>query len=193
MVISGNIGPRGDAYHPSLLMTADQAQAYHSQQVETLAQTDADLVTALTLTYVAEAVGVARAAAAAEIPSAIAFTVETDGRLPDGTTVLAAIQSVDEATDGGPAYYMVNCAHPTHLDSSFGAAAGTGRLRGLRANASRLSHAELDESEVLDDGDPQELGAEFRVLRSLSPTLTIMGGCCGTDLRHIAAIANSAV
>ena len=131
MVISGNIGPRGDGYSPTSLMTADEARVYHSSQIDTFADTDVDMVTVLTMTYVNEAIGVAQAAAAAGVPSAIAFTVETDGRLPDGTSLTDAIDSVDAASDGAPAYYMVNCAHPTHLSDSFGAAAATGRLAWL--------------------------------------------------------------
>jgi len=191
MVVSGNIGPRGDGYSPTSLMSADEARAYHSSQIDTFADTDVDMVTALTMTYVDEALGVAQAAAAAGVPSAIGFTVETDGRLPDGTQLTDAIDSVDAASDGAPAYYLVNCAHPTHLSDSFGAAAATGRLRGFRANASSMSHEELDNSEVLDDGNPTELGQQFRKLRASSPNLTILGGCCGTDARHIRAIAEA--
>ena len=192
MVISGNIGPRGDGYSPTSLMTADEARDYHSAQVDTFADTDVDMVTVLTMTYVNEAIGVAQAAAAAGVPSAIAFTVETDGRLPDGTSLTDAIDSVDAASDGAPAYYMVNCAHPTHLADSFGAAAATGRLRGFRANASSMSHEELDNSEELDDGNPTELGKQLNALRASSPNVTILGGCCGTDVRHIRAIAEAA-
>lgn len=193
MVISGNIGPRDDGHNPASLMTADEAQAYHSPQISTFADTDVDIVTALTLTYVDEAIGIARAAAAAGVPSAISFTVETDGRLPDGTTVAEAIKAVDGATDNAPAYYMINCAHPTHIGSAFADAAGSGRLRGVRVNASKLSHTELDSSDEQDTGNPDELGAEIRQMRSESPQLTIIGGCCGTDVRHIRAIADANV
>jgi S-methylmethionine-dependent homocysteine/selenocysteine methylase len=191
-VISGNLGPRGDVYRPEVLMTADEAAAYHRAQIETFAGTEADLVTALTLTYAAEAIGVARAAREAGIPVVLSFTVETDGLLPDGSTLGDAITAVDEATDAYPAYYMINCAHPTHfahvLDPD---AAWMSRLRGLRANASSRSHGELDEADELDDGDPVEFGREYAELRARFPNLTVLGGCCGTDLRHVQQIATA--
>jgi homocysteine S-methyltransferase len=197
VVVSGNLGPRHDAYAPALLMSAAEAEDYHRDQVTTFADTAADVVSALTLTYAAEAIGIARAAADAEVPVVLAFTVETDGRLPDGTELRTAIASVDEATDGYPAYFMLNCAHPTHLDGSFAGIdvdeSWTGRLGGLRANASRMSHAELDEATELDPGDPEELAREYAQLRERVPSLAVFGGCCGTDARHVEAIARAVV
>jgi S-methylmethionine-dependent homocysteine/selenocysteine methylase len=190
-VISGCIGPQGDGYSPEEILSAEDAQAYHSPQIETFADTEADMVTALTLTYVDEAIGIARAAKAAGIPAAIAFTVETDGRLPDGTTLAEAIERTDAATDGYPAYYMINCAHPTHFADVLGEGDWVSRVRGLRANASTRSHAELDEAEDLDDGDPEDLGARYAALRAALPGLTVVGGCCGTDQRHVAAIRDA--
>jgi homocysteine S-methyltransferase len=192
IVISGCVGPRGDAYRPADPMSADEAEAYHSDQIATLAGTTADLVSALTLTYVEEAIGIARAAHDAGIPVAVSFTVETDGRLPSGQELGEAIEQVDAETDGEPAYFMINCAHPTH----FAPVLERGepwleRIGGLRANASKLSHAELDEAEELDEGDPADLGARYAELRSLLPEVRIVGGCCGTDHRHIAAIAEA--
>jgi homocysteine S-methyltransferase len=189
LVISGAIGPRGDGYQPTSVMSAQEAQLYHAEQIETFATTDVDLVSALTLTYVDEAVGVVRAAQAAGVPCVISFTVETDGALPDGTELASAIAAVDDATDSGPAYYMVNCAHPIHFDAAVRASAASGRLRGVRANASRMSHAELDNSEELDEGNPAELAEQFRELRVDVPVVSIIGGCCGTDIRHIEAMA----
>jgi homocysteine S-methyltransferase len=134
------------------------------------------------------------AAREAEIPVAISFTVETDGALPDGTGLAEAVERVDDATDGAAAYFAINCAHPSHFAHVLDAdAPWTQRLRGLRANASRKSHAELDESESLDAGDPVELGAQYADLRRLSPNLTVLGGCCGTDLRHLQAIADAVI
>jgi homocysteine S-methyltransferase len=187
MLISGCIGPRGDGYAVESAMSPHQAQAYHSAQVATFADTSADLVSALTLNDADEAVGIARAATEAGIPSVISFTVETDGRLPNRQELRGAVADVDEATGGAPAYYMVNCAHPTHFEHVL-AHGGLDRVRGLRANASAKSHAELDESEELDQGDPDDLAARYRGLRPLMPNLTIVGGCCGTDERHIEAI-----
>jgi S-methylmethionine-dependent homocysteine/selenocysteine methylase len=190
VVVSGCIGPRGDAYSDLGSMDADEAEAYHRPQVEALAGAGVDLVTALTLTNPPEAIGVVRAAQASSVPVVIAFTVETDGALPDGTALAEAVTAVDAATGSAPSYFMVNCAHPDHfgtvLESGEPALA---RIRGVRVNASRRTHAELDESEDLDAGDPEELGAQVAGLHAHLPHLNVLGGCCGTDDRHIEAIA----
>jgi len=191
IVISGCIGPRADGYDGTARMNAAQAHDYHAVQVETFAGTEADMVNAMTITYPDEAAGIVRAAQEHEIPVAISFTVETDGALPEGTPLGEAILQVDDATGGVAAYFGVNCAHPTHfaqvleLDAPW-----TRRLRSVRANASRSTHAELDDSEQLDAGDPSELAQQYAHLREACPSLTILGGCCGTDLRHIRAIAD---
>ena len=185
-VISGNIGPQSDGYSPDEILSADAAQEYHSTQIDTFADTEADLVTAMTLTYADEAIGIARAAEAAGMPVVLAFTVETDGRLPTGQALGEAIEEVDAATNGYPAYFMINCAHPTHFDEVLDPdAPWAGRIRGVRANASTMSHAELDEAEELDDGDPGDLGARYAALREQLPALNVIGGCCGTDSRHV--------
>jgi homocysteine S-methyltransferase len=189
IVIGGCVGPSEDAYAPSEQVGADEAYAYHRPQIDTFAETAADFVNALTLTYAAEAIGIAQAAAAAGLPVAISFTVETDGRLPSGQTLGEAIEEVDAATDGAVAYFMVNCAHPTHFLDVVGVdGAWRDRVAGVRANASRKSHAELDEAEELDAGDPLELASHYPALRERLPNLRVAGGCCGTDDRHIAAI-----
>jgi homocysteine S-methyltransferase len=190
IVVSGCVGPRGDAYSPDSTMTADEAEAYHRPQIETLASTAADLITAYTLTYASEAVGIVRAAQSASMPAVISFTVETDGQLPDGQPLREAIDEVDAKTDGGAAYFMINCAHPTHFELVLNEPGEwRDRIRGLRANASTKSHAELDESEELDAGDPLDLAARYRTVRTHLENLSIVGGCCGTDHRHVAAIA----
>jgi S-methylmethionine-dependent homocysteine/selenocysteine methylase len=189
MVISGCVGPRGDGYDPGRVMSADEAETYHAAQIGTFADTEADLVTAITMTNVEEAIGVARAAARAGMPAAISFTLETDGRLPTGATLKEAIAAVDAASGRAPLYYMINCAHPTHFTEVL--ASGEPwlkRLRGLRANASKHSHAELDAALDLDAGDPVELGNDYRKLLRLVPHVNILGGCCGTDHRHVEAI-----
>lgn len=192
IVVSGCVGPRGDGYRADLRMSPAAAEGYHQRQVEVFAGTEADMVTAITMTYPDEAIGVARAARAAGMPVAISFTVETDGRLPSGHALGEAIAAVDDATGGGPAYYMINCAHPTHFVGALGPTNGwTDRVRGLRANASRRSHAELDEAADLDAGDPEELGEWYAVVRRVLPRLTVLGGCCGTDHRHVAAICRA--
>jgi homocysteine S-methyltransferase len=190
--ISGNLGPRGDAYRPDSLMSVDESAHYHRAQIDSLADTEADLITAMTLTYAAEGTGIALAARDAGMPVVLSFTVETDGSLPDGTTLADAIQSVDDATGAYPVYYMVNCAHPTHFaDVLDPEALWTQRIRGIRANASRMSHAELDEATELDSGDPIAFGREYADLRSRLPNLTVLGGCCGTDVRHIKQVASA--
>jgi S-methylmethionine-dependent homocysteine/selenocysteine methylase/RimJ/RimL family protein N-acetyltransferase len=188
VVINGVIGPRGDGYVPGELMSARDAEEYHSEQIGTFTETEADMVTALTLNYAEEAVGVALAAAALGMPSVISFTVETDGRLATGQALREAIEAVDEATGRSPSYYMVNCAHPTHFADVLDDGDWVGRIAGIRANASRMSHAELDESEELDAGDPGELAAGYAALRERLPALAVLGGCCGTDHRHVAAV-----
>ena len=189
MVVSGNLGPRGDGYRPDAKMSIDAARDYHATQIETFAQTAADMIAVFTMNYVEEAAGVAQAARAANMPLAISFTLETDGRLPSGEALGDAIARTDDASGGHPAYYMINCAHPTHFDRMLqDAGPWAERIRGLRANASRRSHAELDESPDLDAGDPDELGGEYRALRPLLRNLAVVGGCCGTDDRHVASI-----
>ena len=190
IVISGAIGPRGDAYNPDHLMTPEEAEDYHSQQISTLGGTEADLVTALTITHAAEAIGIVKAAKSSGLPVVISFTVETDGVLPDGSPLSTAILEVDGATDLGPAYYGINCAHPTHFDDVLVAGSEwTKRIKMVRANASRMSHAELDNAANLDDGDPDEFGRESAELRQRFSSINVLGGCCGTDVRHIQAIA----
>ena len=191
IVISGCIGPRGDGYVVGGTMTAETAERYHATQIATFAETAADLVTAITMTYADEAVGIVRAARAVGIPVVISFTVETDGRLPSGQSLRDAIEEVDDHTDGYAAYFMVNCAHPSHFDAVLEpGTAWTDRVMGLRANASRLSHAELDEAEELDTGNPEELALEYVALRERLPRLTVLGGCCGTDHRHVEAMCD---
>jgi len=190
VVISGCVGPRGDGYNPGKTMSEKEAETYHGNQIETFEDTAADMVTAITMNYVEEAVGITRAAERAGMPVAISFTVETDGRLPTGQTLRAAIEQVDAATSRYPSYYMINCAHPTHFEHVLTEGElWTQRVRGLRANASRKSHAELNESSELDIGDPVELGMQHARLKGRQSQLNVMGGCCGTDHRHVEQIA----
>jgi S-methylmethionine-dependent homocysteine/selenocysteine methylase len=190
IVISGNIGPRGDGYKPDAMMSAEEAQAYHTGQVHVFRDTAADFVSAFTINYVNEAIGIARAAKAAGMPVVLSFTVETDGRLPTGQTLKDAIIATDMATEQAPAYYMLNCAHPTHFqDALTDGEPWVKRLRGLRANASTRSHAELDAAADLDAGDPVALGREYSALRKRMPHMNVLGGCCGTDHRHVEQIS----
>ncbi len=189
IVINGVIGPRGDAYTPEQEMAAIEAQDYHAQQLGWLAETDIDMVTALTFTQADEAIGFVRSADEYGLPMVVSFTVETDGTLPTGQPLADAITTVDDATNSAAAYFMINCAHPDHFSGHLADAAWARRIRGIRCNASRMSHAELDESEFLDDGDPAELATDYGQLKQTMPWLNVFGGCCGSDLRHVTAIA----
>ncbi len=189
VVLSGNLGPRDDAYAPDDQMTAAEAESYHAEQIAFFADTEADLVSGYTLAYIEEAIGMVEAARKSAIPIALSFTVETDGRLPTGDRLNDAIARVDDTTGGHAAYFMVNCAHPEHFSPVFDTEPPGGRLKGLVVNASRCSHAELDEAEQLDDGNPVELGEQVAALRARFPQVTVLGGCCGTDVRHLAEIA----
>jgi S-methylmethionine-dependent homocysteine/selenocysteine methylase len=189
IAICGALGPEGDAYHPERFLTAEEAEDYHAAQVAVFAAEGVDMVSAYTLSYTEEAIGMVRAAAAAGLPVSLSFTVETDGRLPTGEPLAEAVERLDAATDSAALYLMINCAHPTHYAAELQAGgAWTERIGGIRANASQMSHAELDESEQLDDGDPERLGLEYEALEPLLPDLRVLGGCCGTDQRHVASI-----
>lgn len=189
IVLNGLVGPRGDAYAPEVSVAAAEAEAYHSQQLTWLAGTDVDMVTAMTFTQADEAIGVVRAAGAVGLPIVVSFTVETDGSLPTGQSLGDAIKAVDDATNGAAAYFMVNCAHPDHFAPVVAEGEWRRRIRGVRCNASRLSHADLDEAESLDSGDIHELADGYGGLLQSMPWLNVMGGCCGSDLRHVTQIA----
>jgi S-methylmethionine-dependent homocysteine/selenocysteine methylase len=187
IVVVGMVGPRGDGYAAGSAATADEAAEYHEAQVASFAAAGVDEVEALTMTDAHEAQGVAMAAASFGMPAVLSFTVETDGRLPDGTSLGDAVTAVDDAAS--PAHFMVNCAHPKHVLKAFAdAGPWVERIRGVRSNASRSSHAELDEAETLDEGDVDLLVSSHRTLEEHLPTLEIVGGCCGTDARHVAAL-----
>lgn len=190
IVLNGLIGPRGDAYAPEEAVAADEAEEYHATQLGWLADTEVDMVTAMTFTQSDEAIGVVRAARAIGLPIVVSFTVETDGSLPTGEPLGQAIEAVDAATNAAAAYFMVNCAHPDHFSNVVAGADWARRIRGVRCNASRMSHAELDEAEVLDDGDVHELADGYLGLVQSMPWLNVFGGCCGSDLRHVTEIAH---
>jgi S-methylmethionine-dependent homocysteine/selenocysteine methylase len=194
MVVSGCVGPRGDGYRPDAVMTPAAAQAYHANQIGVFAAAGADLATAITITNSGEAIGIVRAARAEGLPVVISFTVETDARLPSGETLPEAIAAVDGETRGAAEYFMINCAHPSHFAGALVSGSGSGwvgRIRGIRANASTCSHAELDEATMLDSGDPVDLGLWYRSLRGQFHHLSVLGGCCGTDHRHIEHICDA--
>jgi S-methylmethionine-dependent homocysteine/selenocysteine methylase len=188
ILVNGVVGPRGDGYVAGEMMTSAEAEAYHALQIGAFAAAGADMVSAITMTYAEEAIGIARAAAAAGLSAVISFTLETDGRLPSGQALGDAIEQVDAETLGSPAYYMVNCAHPSHFAGVVAdGGAWRDRIAGIRANASAKSHEELDAAEELDEGDPAALGGDYAALRPHLRNVTVLGGCCGTDARHVAA------
>lgn len=190
ILVSGCVGPRGDGYVAGELMRVETAEAYHDEQIGAMLGAGADMITAITMTNIPESIGIVRAAKRRGAPIVVSFTVETDGRLPSGQTLGAAIEEVDAATGNAPAYYMINCAHPTHFNQALGHPADwTRRIQGIRANASRSSHAELNEATQLDRGDPADLARHYRELADRFPQLRVFGGCCGTDHTHIAAIS----
>ena len=190
ILVNGLVGPAGDAYAPGTMLTMQDAILTHAPQIHALGRAGVDMISAMTLTHAGEAAGIAAAARDIDVPVAIAFTLETDGRLPSGQPLSEAILEVDDATDGAPLYYMINCAHPDHFRHVLAASEPwIARIGGLRANASRMSHAELDEAEALDDGDPAELGRLSTALLELLPNIRVVGGCCGTDHRHVGCIA----
>lgn len=192
LVISGCIGPRGDGYVPGEVITPREARDYHAPQIAAMSTAGADIVTAITMNNTPEALGIALAAKAQSVPVVLAFTVETDGALATGQPLSEAIREVDRVTGSYPAYYMINCAHPDHFEDVLQQGGDwVHRIGGIRANASRMSHAELDESEVLDDGNPVELGEDYCRLLKLLPNLRVLGGCCGTDHRHVDAMGHA--
>lgn len=194
VLIAADIGPRGDGYKvEDAAVTVDAARDYHRLQIRAVADAGVDLVCALTMTGLNESLGIVEAATQCGLPVIISPTVETDGRLPDGSELGAFIRHIDEATGAAPLLYMVNCAHPAHLLPVLEAAreAGEswlGRFRGFRANASRKSHEELDDSTELDRGDIDDLAREVAEMHA-TYGLGVVGGCCGTDHEHLAAIA----
>lgn len=190
ILLNAVVGPRGDAYAPEALIGSDQAQTYHAEQMRWLAQTPIDMVTAMTVTQSTEAVGIVKAAAAEGLPVVISFTVETDGALPTGQPLDEAIRYVDWATDEGAAYFMINCAHPEHFENRLDSGDWSRRIRGIRCNASRCSHAELDACTTLDAGNPEALARSYRRLVERMPWINVVGGCCGSDLRHVRAIVD---
>nr|CAD6430471.1 homocysteine S-methyltransferase [Rhizobium sp. Q54] len=188
IVLNGVVGPRGDGYKAGR-MSAEEAQDYHAFQIGVFAASDADMVSAITMNTIEEAIGIARASKAANMPCVISFTVEADGRLVTGQSLREAIEATDAATGTGPAYYMINCAHPSHFEGALARGEDwVARIGGVRANASTKSHAELDEATELDIGDPIDLGHRYQGLRRRYPSMRVIGGCCGTDHRHLQAI-----
>lgn len=190
-VISGCIGPKGDAYQTNQDLTSESAETYHSEQIGTFKESGADIITALTLNTTEEAIGIARAAAKVGLPSVIAFTIEKDRKLRSGETLKQAIETVDAATVNAPAYYMINCSHPVDFGPALAVEPWANRIRGLRANASSLDHGTLCQLGHLEEGDPDELASQYVDLRAAHPNMNVFGGCCGTDYAHVEKIGRA--
>lgn len=191
MLVGGAIGPRGDAYNIGRTPDAAESEDYHAEQIATFRKAGADLVTAMTFSSVEEAIGVARAAKAAELPVVVSFFVARGGRLRGGETLEEAISRVDEASDGAPAYYMVNCTYPTEFEPGLTAGDWTQRLGGFLPNAVAMETLDLCKLGHLEDGDPVELGGQMGSLARRYPHVRVWGGCCGTDGRHIGQITQN--
>lgn len=190
VLVSGCVGPRSDSDVATAAMDPDVAETYHDGQIAAMTAAGCDLITAMTMTTVTEAIGIVRSATRHGMPCVISFTVETDGRIPSGLTLERAIAEVDAATAAAPAYYMINCAHPSHFMATLkGGPVWTRRLGGLRANASSQSHAELSRALELDRGNVDELASDYRALAHRIPSLRVFGGCCGTNHWHSQAMA----
>jgi S-methylmethionine-dependent homocysteine/selenocysteine methylase len=194
ILISGQIGPRGDGYVIDNRMTVTEARKYHYDQIKVFKDSGVDMVSFLTVNYSEEALGVCLAAKDLKVPVIISYTVETDGCLPCGENLGDAIIRIDQESDNYPLYYMINCAHPSHfIEKIAGDHHWKERIKGIRANASCKSHAELDESTELDIGDIEDLGLWHRKLKLQLPYLSVFGGCCGTDASHISSICNNVI
>ncbi len=186
VLVSACIGPRYDPYADIPPISVGQARAYHNAQLSALKETSVDLVTGYTFNRTGEAAGCILASQDIGLPIIMSLVVETDGCLADGTPLIDAIDQIEAQTDGSALFYMVNCAHPTHFADVIKAHP---RLKGVVANASSCSHAELDEAEELDDGDPVQLGQEIAAAMRDNPSIQVFGGCCGTDMRHLKQMA----
>ncbi len=192
ILIEGAMGPAGDGYAPAQLLTPTQSASLHNAQLETFVESGVDIATAFTITHPGEAIGMINRARDLGLPFALSFTVETDGRLPTGQNLDSALDEVETATGGYCRYYGINCAHPEHFVDQL-PSRWLHRIGVIRPNASRCSHAELDEAIELDDGDPHEFGALYAQMAKRVPGLRVVGGCCGSDMRHIKALVAAGV
>ena len=188
MIVGGVIGPRGDAYNVGRTPDAAEAEDYHSEQILTFKKAGADVVTAATFSSIEEATGLARAAKSADMPVVISFFVARGGKLKGGETLEEAISAVDAATESAPAYYMINCTHPSEFTPGLTDGDWTRRLGGFMPNAVAMETLDLCKLGHLEDGDPEELGGQMADLARRFPHINVWGGCCGTDGRHIGQI-----
>jgi S-methylmethionine-dependent homocysteine/selenocysteine methylase len=188
MRVGGVVGPRGDAYNVGRMPDAAEAEDYHAEQIRMFRDAGADHVTAMTFSSVEEAIGVARAAKSADMPVVVSFLVARGGRLKGGETLQEAISRVDSASGNAPAYFMINCTHPTEFEPGLVPGDWIMRLGGFMPNAVAMETVDLCKLGHLEDGDPVELGAQMSTLARRFPHINVWGGCCGTDSRHIGEI-----
>jgi homocysteine S-methyltransferase len=191
ILVQGLIGPRGDAYNANHSITENEAQDYHSVQLETLKSTDIDLVSALTFNSIPESIGVARAAADLNIPLCISLSLDSSSKLNTGPTLGEAIETIDAATKSSAAFYMINCVHPLEYAPALKAESWMKRIRGVRPNASVMDKMSLCKIGHLEDGNPIELGQQVGDLIHRYPHMDIYGGCCGTWDAHLDQIAQN--
>lgn len=191
ILLGGSIGPRGDAYSRGEPVTADSAEEYHSFQIACLKEAGADIACAHTFNNIPEAVGVARAARAEGLPLAMYFSLDSSSRLNTGPSLRDAVIETDSQTGNAPLFYGLNCSHPVEFEPALEPGDWIDRLRSIRPNASKMEKIALCKLGHLEDGDPDELGAQMGDLARRYPHMDIMGGCCGTDERHLSRIAEA--
>lgn len=190
--IAATCGPRGDAYGTGGTITEDEAEAYHAFQIAASKAAGADLVIGITFNNIPESIGFVRAAQDVGIPVGISLTLTPEGVMRSGPSLQQAVEEIDAATDGAAAWFGTNCAHPVEFEPALNGGAWTDRLRYVRPNASKMDKIALCKLGHLEDGDPEELGGQMADLKRRFPQADILGGCCGTDERHLGEIARRA-
>jgi homocysteine S-methyltransferase len=191
ILIQGYIGPRGDAYERNENITENEAEDYHSVQLETLKKADVDLAHALTFNNIPESIGVARAAAKIGVPLGISLRLDSSSKLNSGPSLVEAITAIDKETDQSPEFYSINCSHPLEYEPAIEPGDWINRVRGVRPNASKLEKIALCQIGHLEEGDPVELGEQCGDLARRYPHMDLWGGCCGTWNRHLEEIAKN--
>jgi S-methylmethionine-dependent homocysteine/selenocysteine methylase len=188
--VAGVIGPAGDAYTPSEALDPDAGETYHRDQARALAEAGVDFLFAPTFPAVSEAIGVARAMASTGIPYAVSFVLAPTGHVLDGTPLADAVEAVDAAVDPRPMHFSLSCIHPTVAARALEAAGpdARARVRECKANASRLPTSELVQLDHLEGDDPDPFASAMWELHERFGT-NVLGGCCGTDDRHMRALA----
>lgn len=193
VAICGLMSCRGDAYRPAEAMTTQAAGGFHAWQADALAAAGVDLLLAATLPALSEALGLARAQAATGLPYLISFVARPEGTLLDGTPLNVAIASIDSAITPRPLAYLINCTHASIFRSAMRHQSNSSplvreRVIGLLANTAALSPEELDDRHQLVEEVPETFGSSVSALhRELG--MKVLGGCCGTDQRHIECLA----